>query len=397
MSGGGIRFSTLTELWGAPKAGKSTFCYQCAGNFLEDYGDKAELKIIDSESAFDDVRMKFTFGLDIDDKRIESVGAQYVEHGMKSIEDWIVALPKDKYLMVIWDTLSTCPTKSAFTNTRDAKNLEALSMYSGGQGDRAKTIKHYARGLLSALYRKNVCLFFPTQIFSSISPYGPKEQSGDGSAFKHNLHYSFHFSRWGNSKINKELGYNTDTEDHISNFAISNVSLTKSRFSPEFIDSPIYINNQMGGLIDSRKSLFLHAHVVDEIIKHGAYYYPKYVFNKDTKKREYDPSVTGKYWDDLVNDDDVYNYLTKKILLETRKRHPIIDRVYLVQGYPELDKYYSCDDITERNESIKENTVKSKFDLVSFLSVDNQDNNNTLEVNNVRSKVNKGQEKVKQK
>ena len=41
MSGGGIRFSTLTELWGAPKAGKSTFCYQCAGNFLEDYGDKA--------------------------------------------------------------------------------------------------------------------------------------------------------------------------------------------------------------------------------------------------------------------------------------------------------------------------------------------------------------------
>ena len=367
VTGGGIRFSTLAEFWGAPKAGKSTFCYQSAGNFLEDFGDKALLKVIDSESSFDDVRMNYVFGLDSSDKRIEIVGVEYIEQGMKMIEDWIVSLQSDKYMLVIWDTLSSCPTKASFEATRNAKEFDKLTMYAGGQGDRAKTIKHYGRGLMSALYGKNVSLFFPTQVFSSLSPYGAKEQSGDGSAFKHNIGYSFHFIRWSPSKIKDELGYDI-SDEVITPFTVANMSLTKSRFSPEFKDSPLYVNNQAGGVIDSRKSLFLHAKVTNRLLKKQGRYYYKFTEEKDIKDRKPDPGITGKYWDDLVDDDSIYNYLTKSLLLDTRKSYPIINRVYEIQGYPKLATYFPGEKIISDDEKMDKQKKNNVFDLNSFLS-----------------------------
>lgn len=375
VTGGGIRFSTLAEFWGAPKAGKSTFCYQCAGNFLLDFKDKAELKIIDSESSFDDVRMNYTFGLDSKDKRTEIVGVSHIEQGMKVIEDWIVSLPSDKYMLVIWDTLSSCPTKSSFSATREAKDFDKLTMYAGGQGDRAKVIKHYGRGLMSALYGKNVCLFFPTQVFSSLSPYGAKEQSGDGSAFKHNIGYSFHFTRWSPSRIKDELSYDT-SDEVISPFTIANMSLTKSRFSPEFKDSPLFVNNQAGGIIDSRKSLFLHAKVTDRLLKKQGRYYYKFTDEKDVKKREPDPNITGKYWDDLIEDNEIYNYLTKEVLLETRKNYPIINRAYEVQGFPRLATYFPDEKFDSDDEKMDKQRANNKFDLESFLSIPQKDLSN---------------------
>jgi RecA/RadA recombinase len=384
VTGGGIRFSTLAEFWGAPKAGKSTFCYQSAGNFLTDFGNKAELKIIDSESSFDNVRMSYTFGLDSKDKRIETVGVSYIEQGMKVIEDWLVALAPDKYLLVIWDTLSSCPTKASFQTTRDAKDFDKLTMYSGGQGDRAKTIKHYGRGLMSALYGKNACLFFPTQVFSSLSPYGAKEQSGDGSAFKHNIHYSFHFSRWSPSKIKDELSYDM-SDEVITPFTIANISLTKSRFSPEFKDSPLFVNNQAGGIIDSRKSLFLHAKTTDRILKSKGRYYYKFTDEKDVKKREPDPEITGKYWDDLIEDNEIYSYLTKNLLLETRRNYPIINRVYEVQGYPKLATYFPNEKLESDDEKKSKQEANNVFDLESFLSINKVEDYGTEPVSNIKS------------
>lgn len=360
ITGGGIRFSTMIELWGSTKAGKSTTCYQSAGYFLEDFGDKALLKVLDSESSFDEIRMKFVFGLDNrNDSRIEIKPAFFVEDGMKKIIDWVSELPDDKYMMIIWDTISTSPTKSSYNATREAKTSDDMTMWSGGQGDRPRVIKHYSRDIMSSIYNKNVSVWFPNQVFSSMNSYGASEVSGEGSAFHHNLHYSLHFKR-------KEAVFEKG-EENISNHTISNVSLTKSKFSPEFKETPIFINNKLGGIIDERMSFFLHAKNQERIQNAGGYFYYKLIPDEKKKQLVPDPNAKGMRWKDLVSSDEAYNFLVKQMILDMRRQFPVVDKLYQVQGHPSLSSYedYTNTDVTELDDIQK---TKSSFYLESFLN-----------------------------
>ena len=359
ITGGGIKFSSMLELWGNTKAGKSTTCYQSAGYFLKDFGDNAILKILDSESSFDDVRMKYVFDLDRqNDPRIEIKPAFFIEDGMKKIIDWVAELPDDKYMLIIWDTISTSQTQSSYNNTRETKNSADLTMWSGGQGERQRVIKHYSRDIMGSIYDKNVSVWFPNQVFSSMSAYGAKELSGEGSAFHHNIHYSLHFKR-------KEAVYEKE-DNNISDHTVSEVSLTKSKFSPEFKESPIFINNKRGGIIDERLSLFLHALAQEKIISSGGYFYYKTMFDPATKKNKPDGSMKGMRWGDMLASDEAYNFIVKNMILTTRKSYPIVDRIYQIQGYPNLKDYsVGIEDIEEEVE-----IPKTEFNLDEFLSVE---------------------------
>lgn len=358
VTGGGIRFSTMMELWGANKCGKSTTCYQSAGYFLEDYGDQAELKVLDSESSFDNIRMKFVFNIDRDDPRVEIQPAFFIEEGMKKIIDWANNIQKDKYMMIIWDTIAASPTKSSYMASRSAKDANDMTMWAGGQADRPRVIKHYFREIMSAIYEKNISIWCPNQVFSSMNSYGASEVSGEGSAFHHDIHYSLHFKR-------KTSAFEAEN-NMISEHTVSHVALTKSKFSPEFKDAPIFINNKLGGVIDERLSLYLHAVDSGQIVTKGGYYYWKWKLDQNGV-RILDPETKGQRWNALMENDEVYQYIVTSRILSTRSKFPIIDRIYQVQGFPKVADY--SQKYPEFVSSVKEDTIQKKFSLSSFLEI----------------------------
>ena len=131
VTAGGIRFSTLVELWGANKAGKSTTCYQTAGYFLEDYGEKARVKILDSETSSDFIRL-LAFGLDEEnDPRVDIKPAIFLEDGFFKIFEWINELPEGHYMLIIWDTISSCNSKQAYDEAEGAKSADKLNIHAG--------------------------------------------------------------------------------------------------------------------------------------------------------------------------------------------------------------------------------------------------------------------------
>ena len=338
ITAGGLRFSTLVELWGPNRAGKSTVCYQTAGYFLQDYGDKARLKILDSESSVDELRLIETFGINSSDPRVEIKPAHFLEDGFLRIMDWIRDLSDDEFMMVIWDTMSASPTQSSFNATQqDArqqgsrskgdgeekkKKNQSINMFSGGMQDRPRVIKFCLRQIMSDIYGKNVTVWLPNQVFSSMTPYGASEVRGEGSALQHDIHYSLRFKR---------LKVDTDGE-LIANFTMSQVSLVKSKFSPEFQKSPLFIDNVSGGLIVESMSIFLLARDMNLIEEYGGGW-----FNvKDT-----DGNLVfekKKQWKDLVASEEAYKALLLKLTKSVRQKFRIVNRIYEMDGFPPVEE-----------------------------------------------------------
>jgi RecA/RadA recombinase len=324
VTAGGIRFSTLVELWGANRAGKSTTCYQTAGYFLEDYKDKAHVKIIDSETSADFIRL-LSFGLDINgDERVEIVPSLFLEEGFFSIFKWVDDLPKDHYMMIIWDTISSCNSKQAYDEAEKAKSADKLSITAGGLGVRQKVLKHFLRQVMGKIYGKKVSVWLPNQVFASMDQFSPKEQSGEGNALKHDTHYSIHFQRGGRTKDKDDKKKDIEYDNSIAKYTVSRVSLTKSKFSPEFEKSPIYIDNTKGGVIDEMQSLFLHALEKERLEKNNQGRFINVIPGRET----------GMLWADLVKSEEAYIHILRSMVQEIREKHPVIDRMYQNQEIP---------------------------------------------------------------
>jgi RecA/RadA recombinase len=326
VTAGGIRFSTLVELWGANRAGKSTTCYQTAGYFLEDYGDKAQVKIIDSETSADFIRL-LAFGVDIDnDPRVEVTPALFLEEGFFKIFEWVKDLPDDHYMLIIWDTISSCNSRQAYEEAENAKTAEKLNINAGGMGTRQKVLKHYLRQVMGKIYAKKISVWLPNQVFASMDQFSPKEQSGEGNALKHDTHYSLHFQRGGRTTESSDKKKDIDYENSVAKYTVSRVSLTKSKFSPEFERSPIYIDNTRGGVIDEMHSLFLHALEKGRLEKNSQGRYLNVIPGRDT----------GILWGDLVKSQEAYEHILCGMVSEIREKHPVIDRMYQNQEIPSL-------------------------------------------------------------
>jgi RecA/RadA recombinase len=326
VTAGGVRFSTLVELWGANRAGKSTTCYQTAGYFLQDYGDKAHVKIIDSETSADFIRL-LSFGVDIDgDPRVEVKPALFLEEGFFRIFDWVKELPDDHYMLIIWDTISSCNSKQAYDEAENAKSADKLNINAGGMGTRQKVLKHYLRQVMGKIYAKKISVWLPNQVFASMDQFSPKEQSGEGNALKHDTHYSLHFQRGGRTKDADGKKKDIDYENSIAKYTVSRVSLTKSKFSPEFERSPIYIDNTKGGVIDEMYSLFLHALEKERLEKNSQGRFVNVIPGRDT----------GMLWGDLVKSEEAYLHIIRGMVREIREKHPVIDRMYQNQEIPEF-------------------------------------------------------------
>jgi hypothetical protein len=294
---------------------------------LNDYGDTARLKILDSEASADFIRL-LSFGIDITyDTRVEVRPAVFVEDGMYSILQWLKELKPDEKLMIIWDTIAASPTKSSYTAANEAADSSSMKMYSGGMSDRSRVIKHFLRQIMSDIYGKKAIVFFPNQIFASMNQYGPKIISGEGNALQHDIHYSLFFERRESAVVHDE--------SYVADHTESEYALTKSKFSPEFSKCPLYIDNTKGGIIDERRSLFL---LGQKIIVKG----------EDGKERplvmasggwfKVIPDAKNMRMEELIKDDESYRYILSTMIRVIRTKFPTINRAYLVQGFPPLEE-----------------------------------------------------------
>ena len=58
LYGGGLPLGILSEISGGPGSGKSTFLYQCMGNYQKEYPTDSVSVIYDMETSMDDDRLR---------------------------------------------------------------------------------------------------------------------------------------------------------------------------------------------------------------------------------------------------------------------------------------------------------------------------------------------------
>lgn len=267
---GGFDFSTMAEIWGPPKSGKTTYCYQTAELFLEDYSDNAMVLILDAENSANPLRLLKVFHIGIGnhphvreadrDSRVWIEPAFTYEMVTETVARYVKkARDEGKFLLVIWDSVTvTRPAKEKdmFDSVISAKEKseagEALNKDDKAALDRGvgrrmdiaqlkpQMMKWTLGQLMSAIYMQPVMILLINQATTQFHTWGTKEASGGGYAFKHNIHYSLKFSfvkKLGDNKL-----FHTGT--------LSRMEVEKGKSIPALQDIDIFIRDDLGGKLE---------------------------------------------------------------------------------------------------------------------------------------------------
>lgn len=325
LLGGGLPLSGIYHTWGPPKGGKSTWLYQTMGIFQQQYPDGICV-IIDMESSADPVRLR-AFGIDTD--KVMRLPATSIESGFLALLKIISNKQKndkirDIPLFVIWDTISRGMAQDSSTQSR--MNAQ----------DRARIIKNYMPQLSSEIEKQPFILGLINQVINTSDTYGNKKQtSGGGVALQHDNHLSL------------KIDFKSENLDSTKSFVISkwsNMTVDKSKISPEIKNIPFLIDVTRGGVIVERESFIWY--LVDNmqiITQAGGWYnidslYKKY---EGTKIGDYIYSFCKKYrYNDLINtlgsDETMYNilklafmdYISSVFSLQSSVIKPYMDQIY---------------------------------------------------------------------
>lgn len=279
---GGLDWSTMIELQGPPSGGKSTYAYQSAQEFLEIYGDRAVVLILDAEGSANHLRLGRVFGLRISnhlaernpDPRVRVELATTFEQAVEHIIAYTDSTSKnDKFLLVIWDSITMSKPKGeadllqaqtkAIVEAQakilagdpdDAYEKKSKSKPKGGKKEddglnitmnikmlRPQMLKWAMSTIMATIYQKPVLVFLVNQATSIQTQFGMTEGSGGGYGFKHGIHYSIKFK-----KI-KKLGDNA----LFRNGTLSILSIEKSKVIPSLMDVQLLIRDEQGGRLDA--------------------------------------------------------------------------------------------------------------------------------------------------
>lgn len=244
---GGFPSSTIIEVYGEPKAGKSTLTYMIAGEFM--ITDKnAIVYIIDSEKSIEINRMK-SFGMD--EKRVIVQPVDYIEDAFIKLDKFVNKVievnqnreKKDMMkAMVIWDTIAHTDTKARIENPGE--------LNPGGMNEKVRIIKKELTAISTKLEKSSVSLWLINQVFTHFGRGFTYTDSGGGFGLKHGAHF----------KLEVELGkknFGDDGEDFLSSTQVSYINVKKTKSSPELKGIPLVIDTRRGGVIDPEHSILL--------------------------------------------------------------------------------------------------------------------------------------------
>ena len=339
---GGLRQGTITEVWGSPKSGKSTFSYQTASKFLERYPKKGIVLIIDSELSVDEIRLKHAFDLEVGtfvkssyespdkmeiqedegkDHRVILAPGMTIEMAGSMIRNLGTKyLRQGHYVLVIWDSITASQPASEYDEiVKSIKDGGIASQYSGGMMLRARVLKFELNNLLKVMYREPISILLINQATTKIGQWRSGETSGGGYGKEHNIHYKIRFS-FKKSLEQKSLG--------ISRGTYSIVDVEKSKFTPRVSNIPIYIYDDLGGVICPKLEVLEKSRDFG-LIKQSGPWYSLSDELKDKVPEGKDSKFHG--WENFVkNSDDLMPLLQASIIKKIREDYSLVNFTYKV-------------------------------------------------------------------
>lgn len=257
--GGGVPLGIISEISGPPASGKSTFCYQCMGNYQREFKDGVAV-IYDMESSMDNYRLKV---LGVDTERVLRLPATTLEEAFSNMFTMFGKLEKmiQKYPNLssfqIYDTISAGGTNKQHQATEGGNS----AFNAGSMMEAPRIIKQNLMNVFPYLEKFPVFIGLINQVFmQGIGGYAPKAASGGGYGLKHACHSHIQFG--SNSDV-YENGFLIGTE--------SLVKLEKSKLSPKLVDIPCYMDVTNGGKIDEVTS-FVKYLINKGIVVTGSWY-----------------------------------------------------------------------------------------------------------------------------
>lgn len=262
LNGGGLSMNSIGEYWGNSMSGKSTFVYQTGGLFLEDYGPRARILILDVEASANLLRLKHVFNIvpgflenedgnviEVDtyleplaDPRVTLCRAATVEgactrirHHMKKAAD------EGTFLYVVWDSITaSVPSVEAEEFARAAAEQDVANAYKGGMMLKPRIIRQQLNAVMADMWFSPVFIAIINQASTYVTRFTSGEHSTGGYALKHNAHYRIHFDCVKTEKSDDGKVLYTQTK----------IEVEKSKYSPRIENVDIYIMDTAGGKID---------------------------------------------------------------------------------------------------------------------------------------------------
>lgn len=270
--GGGLPLGIIMEISGPPSSGKSTFSYQCMGNYQIDYPDGVPV-IYDMESSMDNERLKV---LGVDTSKVLRLPATSLEEAFSSMFKMFNKLEKVSEMVPgistfqIYDTIAAGGTEKQHSKAAEGNNVFGA----GSMMEAPRIIKQNLANVFPYLEKYPIYLGLLNQVFSQIGTYQTTVGSGGGFGLKHacQAHITF-----GTNKDVFEDGFLMGTE--------SQIKLEKSKLSPKLMEIPCYIDATKGGRIDEVDSFvkyLIKGNV--NIIKTGSWYSINDTINKMIEK-----------------------------------------------------------------------------------------------------------------
>lgn len=176
--GGGIPLGVIGEISGAPSSGKSTFAYQCMGNYQKEYPDGVPV-IYDMESSMDDSRLE-TLG--VDTNKVLRLPATSLEEAFSSMFKILNKIDKAKETVPdissfqIYDTISSGGTEKQHKNVSEGNN----AFGAGSMMEAPRIIKQNLMNLFPYLEKYPLGVLLLNQVFTQMTTYTSKLGSGGG-------------------------------------------------------------------------------------------------------------------------------------------------------------------------------------------------------------------------
>lgn len=249
--GGGLPLRAISEISGLPSSGKSTFLYQCLGNYQREYAEDGIPVIYDMETSMDNDRLR---ALGVDTSRVLRLPSTNIEDAFSNMFKMLNKVRELKKVkpnvstFQIYDSISTGGTEKQHTEVEKGNSAygEGTMMTSM---QIPKILKQNLNNVLPYMEEFPSYYGLINQVFTQMQGYTTTVNSGGGYGLKHLCHLRIFFSQ-PKDDYDKDNGFLVGT--------ISEVKLDKSRFSPKISGIPCYIDVTKGGLIDEVESFVMY-------------------------------------------------------------------------------------------------------------------------------------------
>lgn len=179
LYGGGLPLGIISEISGPPSSGKSTFLYQCMGNYQRDYPEGVPV-VYDMEASWDNDRMEKLGVNTAGVLRMKSSSLEDAFEHMFKMLNKIAKLKEEKNKDItsfqIYDSISAGGTEKQHAAIEEGNN----AFGAGSMMEAPRIIKQNLSNVLQYLEKFPVFIGLINQVFSNVGRFQTTVESGGG-------------------------------------------------------------------------------------------------------------------------------------------------------------------------------------------------------------------------